>query len=306
MSNPTLLSPNADNIQVGKGIVSFKKNGDSTFVDLGNVSALTITPTVTTLEHFTSRLGTKKKDLMIVLEQKCEAKITMEEMTAYNLSLLLYGDVDTAAAGGPTVEIFGESQIFGELKFVGTNDVGPRMTVDLFNVSFTPQGDLNMISDEFNKMEVQADVLAATGVVPVPATGVYTATTNFTDADTVTIAGKVYTIQASLTNVDGHVKLGASLTASLLNLKNSINNSGGVAGTDYAVANSINPSVTATASTATTLSIAAKVGGVAGNSIATVDSSTSGSFAGATLAGGVDGNVNAGRFGTVQFTNIAP
>jgi hypothetical protein len=264
MSNPTLLSPNADNIQVGKGIVSFKKNGDSAFVDLGNVSALTITPSVTTLEHFTSRLGTKKKDLMIVLEQKAECKITMEEMTAYNLSLLLYGDIDPNAVGGPTVEIFGESQIFGELKFVGTNDVGPRMTVDLFNVSFTPTGDLNMISDEFNKMEVQADVLAATGIAPIAATGVYTASTNFTDADTISVGGKTYTMDSSLANTDGHVKIGASLTASLLNLKNAINNSGGVAGTDYAAANSINANVTATSSDATHLNVAAKIGGTAG------------------------------------------
>jgi hypothetical protein len=60
------------------------------------------------------------------------------------------------------VEIFANSSITGELKFVGTNDVGPKITVNLYNVSFTPSGDLSMISDEFNSMEVTADVLAAT------------------------------------------------------------------------------------------------------------------------------------------------
>jgi hypothetical protein len=149
-------------LQVGKGIVSFKKTGDVDFRDLGNVSALTITPEVDTLEHFSSREGTKKKDLVIIIQQKASCKITMEEITAENLALMVYGDVDEAAVGGPTVEIFANSSITGELKFVGTNDVGPKITVNLYNVSFTPSGDLSMISDEFNSMEVTADVLAAT------------------------------------------------------------------------------------------------------------------------------------------------
>lgn len=158
---PTTLSPNVDNLQVGKGIVSFKKTGDTDYRDLGNVSDMTITPEVDTLEHFSSRQGTKKKDLVIVLEQKCQCKLTMEEMTPANFALMVYGDIDESADGGPTVEIFANSSITGALRFVGTNDVGPKITVDLYNVSFTPTGDLGLISDEWNNMEVTADVLAA-------------------------------------------------------------------------------------------------------------------------------------------------
>jgi hypothetical protein len=161
-TTPTTISPNVKNLQVGKGIVSFLKDGDSEYRDLGNVSAMVITPSVDTLEHFSSREGTKKKDLVIVIEQKCECKITMQEWTPANFALMVYGDVDEAAVGGPEVEIFANSSITGALRFVGTNDVGPKITVDLYNVSFTPTGDLGMISDEFNDMEVTADVLAAT------------------------------------------------------------------------------------------------------------------------------------------------
>lgn len=162
MGVPTLTSPNVNNLQVGKGIVSFKKDGEDDYRDMGNVSELTITPEVETLEHFSSRQGTKKKDLVIILEQKCTVKITMEEFTAANLALMVYGNVDEDAVGGPEVQIFANSSVTGQLRFVGTNDVGPKITVDLYNVSFTPSGDLSMISDEFNQMEVEADVLAAT------------------------------------------------------------------------------------------------------------------------------------------------
>lgn len=159
--SPTTLSPNVDNLQVGKGKVEFKKTGDSAFRHLGNVSEMVITPEVETLEHFSSMQGTKKKDLVIILEQKCACKITMEEFTPDNFALMVYGNVDEDAVGGPEVEIFANSAITGELQFTGTNDVGPKITVNLYHVSFTPSGDLGMISDEFNSMEVTADVLAA-------------------------------------------------------------------------------------------------------------------------------------------------
>jgi hypothetical protein len=161
MSNPTELSPNVDNIQVGKGIVSFMADGESEYRDLGNCTAFTITPTVETLEHFTSREGTRKKDLTIIIEQSATVSITMEEMTAQNIAMMLYGTTDLADVDGPKVEIFGTSVVKGALKFVGTNDVGPKMNVELWNVNWTPTGDLNMISDEFNKMELEGDILAA-------------------------------------------------------------------------------------------------------------------------------------------------
>lgn len=161
MTSPTMHSPNVGNLQVGKGVVSFKRSGDSEYTDLGNVTSLVITPELETLEHFSSRAGTKKKDLTIVLEQKCTVKLTMEEFTAHNLSIMLFGTYDEAAVGGPEVNIFDQTEVKGALKFVGTNDVGPKVTVDLYNVSFIPDGDLQMISDEWNNMEVSGDVLVA-------------------------------------------------------------------------------------------------------------------------------------------------
>lgn len=159
---PTTLSPNVGNIQVGKGIVSFQKDGEGEFRDLGNVSELVVTPETETLEHFSSREGVKKKDLVITLEQKATVKMTMEEMTPENFALPFQGAVDEAAVGGPEVELFGGTAISGHLRFVGTNSVGPKITLNLYNVTFNPDGDINMISDEFNGLEVTADVLAAT------------------------------------------------------------------------------------------------------------------------------------------------
>lgn len=162
MGTPTLESPNVSNLQVGKGIVSFKKTGDANYRDMGDVTSLVITPDLTTLEHFTSRAGVKTKDLTVILEKKGTVKLTMEEITAHNWALMALGSVNEAAVGGPEVDIFSESLVTGSLKFVGTNDIGPKVTVELYNVSVTPDGDIQLISDEWNEMELTMDMLAAT------------------------------------------------------------------------------------------------------------------------------------------------
>jgi hypothetical protein len=305
MPLPSLNSPNPGNYQVGKGIVSFKKEGEGSYRDMGNVAELTLTPDMTTLEHYSSREGTKKKDLVIILEKKAALKIVMEEYTAQNLALMLLGSVDEDAVGGPEVQIFDQAAVSGALRFVGTNEVGPRVTWDLYNVTFTPTGDLGFISDEFGQMEATADVLAAGGVQPVYATGVYTATLQLEDADTLVIGGKTYTLQTTLTNVDGNVKIGVNLAATLANLASAINLTG-TAGTDYAAAMGINASVSAT-SDATKLYLTAKSPVAAtGNAVTTTDTSDNGAFGGGVLSGGVDGDVNAGKFGLLKITNVEP
>ena len=64
------VSPSTDNYYVGKGKISFKATGAPTFRDLGNVTELETTPNLTTLEHFSSREGVKKKDKEVVTEKK--------------------------------------------------------------------------------------------------------------------------------------------------------------------------------------------------------------------------------------------
>lgn len=161
MPAPSLQSPNVGNLQVGKGRVYFKKEGTGVFRPLGNVTEMVITPDMETLEHFSSMEGVKKKDLTIIIEKKSTVKLTMEEKTAQNIALMLLGDVDEAAAGGPEIEIFSQNAVNGHLRFVGTNEVGPKETVDLYYVSFLPSGDYGLISDEWNSMEAEADVLVA-------------------------------------------------------------------------------------------------------------------------------------------------
>lgn len=123
------------------------------------------------------------------------------------------------------------------------------------------------------------------------ASQVLTLTGNLSNADTVTVGGKVYTLQATLTDADGNVHVGADAAGTISNLLAAINlsNAGESAvgaGTDYAASMTENAEVEATASSATTLTVTAKTPGSVGNLIASTETSATASWGAATLASG--------------------
>lgn len=156
----SLTSPDTGNLYVGKGICSFKKDGEDDFRDLGNCPEVELTLNIETLEHFTSRAGTRSKDLIIVLERGGTLRFITEEWTPENLAMFFLGStVDELAQGGPIFDILSEDAISGEFKFHGTNDQGPNYDIHLHNVRITPAGGLNLIGDDWGGIEVEAEIL---------------------------------------------------------------------------------------------------------------------------------------------------
>lgn len=112
-------------------------------------------------------------------------------------------------------------------------------------------------------------VIGQTDATAIKAQNILTMTAAPHDGDTVTLDVKVYTFQTMLTNVDGHILIGATRQLTLLNLLHAVNNSGGVSGTDYAAATTASPTVFGLASDNTTFTAQARTAGSAGNAIAT-------------------------------------
>ncbi|MCC6959228.1 MAG: hypothetical protein IT301_05225, partial [Dehalococcoidia bacterium] len=106
-----------------------------------------------------------------------------------------------------------------------------------------------------------------------------------TAADTFTIGGTVYTVQASGANSAGEVNVGADVAAAKLNIVAAINGTDGW--------NDPNPSVSAAAFVSDDCVLTARLPGTAGNSIATTETFTAGTniFDAATL-----GTTTAGAF----------
>jgi hypothetical protein len=56
-------------------------------------------------------------------------------------------DTSVDTNGNTVVDIFSRNSFEGELKYEGTNEIGPQMDIDLFKVAFKPGKSLNPISD---------------------------------------------------------------------------------------------------------------------------------------------------------------
>jgi len=127
----------------------------------------------------------------------------------------------------------------------------------------------------------------------VAATGVLTLTGNALEGETVTIGTQVYTFTATV-DTPNEVLIGANASASIDNLISAITGGAG-AGTNYGAGTVINTKVTAAAGAGDTMDVTAKVAGSAGNSIATTETLTNGSFGAATLTGGTDAGNDLGN-----------
>lgn len=147
-------------------------------------------------------------------------------------------------------------------------------------------------------LDRRVTILTGTGILStftavaaaVAATGTLTFTNQPANTETVTVGGKTYTFQTTLTNVDGNILIGASTAASVTNLINAINLGAG-SGTTYAALTTANTGVSAAQGAGTTITITALSAGRAGNSIASTETIANASFGGATLSGGEEGSV---------------
>jgi hypothetical protein len=152
-SNPgSTTSPNVNNYYIGRGSVFWTPvNGSER--DMGNAPSFQFKPAIKNLDHFSSRKGIKLKDLSIVIEANATVIVELEEWTPDNIALALMGD---------GTEIFNQAAIFGSLRFVGANDIGPTVTLVLPHVSFAPSGTLDVIAskDAFGVIQLTGDVLA--------------------------------------------------------------------------------------------------------------------------------------------------
>jgi hypothetical protein len=161
--------------------------------------------------------------------------------------------------------------------YIAQMEVRPSLTD-----SATPLININSTAPTTNLSQIY--ITAATY-----ATGVLTSSANYGTSDTVTIGTRVYHFVASPA-VDGDVRIAGSESASITNLANAINNSGGIPGTDYVVT-AADPNVTAVAA-AHTLTVTAlnTLTAAQANSVATTDAMTTGNgvWGHVTLTGGVD------------------
>ena len=167
MVAPHEVSPNIGNYVVGRGIgyvklVAPSLNPDSVYVDAGNITEFTFRVKPTRLEHFSSRQGVRKKDLVVVTEVAATLTMVMGEFTARNLGFACLGASASSPPGTHTISILSEPLIYAAFKFVSTNVVGPQWTYEFPLCLFTPNKAISLLpqgSGTWGQLDFEVDVL---------------------------------------------------------------------------------------------------------------------------------------------------
>lgn len=141
--------------------------------------------------------------------------------------------------------------------------------------------------------------------------GLFTLVINILNTETLTIDGKVYTFQDTLTDVDGNVHIGSTAEDTLDNWLAAINrsNEGESSvgpGTDYALAMTEHPTVSAVDGAGLTVDITAKSKGTLGDDIDTTEAIVDAGavWGGATLGSGADPDAEAVFIPVVQWSSM--
>lgn len=161
------VSPNVNNYYLGKGNVYVSETatepGTGDWRHVGNVPEFEFTPEIENLEHFSSMEGVRTKDRTIVLEKSGQLRMVLEEFTPENLAVALLGTQEDNSDGDAVIEIFAENSKRLAVKFVGSNDVGPRYEAFFPGVDFIPSAAIGLINEEWGNMELTGDVVTVGG-----------------------------------------------------------------------------------------------------------------------------------------------
>jgi hypothetical protein len=94
MANAGYLAPNvARNVSIAHGIRFFyKRTGGTTWIDLGDITDLSVNPQADFVEHFSNHDGQNSLSKRVLSNRQLNIECTLNEINQENLKLMFYGD----------------------------------------------------------------------------------------------------------------------------------------------------------------------------------------------------------------------
>lgn len=158
MAIPT--SPDTSLYALGKGILSMGEwtgtNPPSGWTDLGNSPSFEIEVTEESLDHYSSRTGTRVKDKSVIIETGYTLTFTLDEMSIKNLQMYLKATIQATSILLANTALEQEYAI----KFISDNPAGPNQTWEFWRVKLSPNGSFSLIGDEWTTVAFTGEGLA--------------------------------------------------------------------------------------------------------------------------------------------------
>lgn len=151
-------APSTQNYYLGKGVVKFDRlvgGLPSGLRDMGNAPAFSIMPVVETLVHTSSREGVKEEDLEVITMVGATVKFTLDEYDIENLAIAFLGTVS-----GDLIHALTDTVLIGELRFLGSNVVGPNYNAICWKVKLKATSEVGFITEDWGKIEFEGKILS--------------------------------------------------------------------------------------------------------------------------------------------------
>lgn len=152
-------SPNTTLYTLGKGVVEIAEWDGSVgaYVDVGNCPLMNAEVTEESLEHYSSRAGTKTKDKEVTLETGYSIEFDLDEISVKNLQIFLRG---TLAGTGHKIHAAQALDKEYALKFTSANAAGPDEVWEFWKMKIKPRGSFNLIGDDWATLSFTGEGLS--------------------------------------------------------------------------------------------------------------------------------------------------
>jgi hypothetical protein len=159
MAIPT--SPSTALYTLGKGILSVGEWSGTTppggYTDIGNCPSFEVEVTEESLDHYSSRSGTRVKDKSVIIETGYTLTFALDEMSVKNLQMYL-----KATVSGSTLQANTALEQEYAFKFVADNPAGPNQIWEFWRVKLSPNGAFSLIGEEWSTVSFTGEGLADT------------------------------------------------------------------------------------------------------------------------------------------------
>lgn len=151
--------PSTQNYSILKADVFLAKYGTDDFQHVGNAPSLTYSPSVETLEHFSSMAGVREKDAEVATTVAATVAMTLDEMTVRNIAIAMLGseEVFTQAAATGEVSIFEGVEVGGQYLLKG----GSVSNVAITDGATTP---VSYVAGTHYTVDADAGVVTVTAI----------------------------------------------------------------------------------------------------------------------------------------------
>lgn len=144
-------SPSVDNYMIGKGILYIAPWDGGVvgeYQDVGNCPRFEFEMTEQSIDHYSSRQGTKEQDDEVVIQTGYGVNFTLDEISVENLRMFM-----KASLGGSRILYANQNtnKYYG-LRFISDNPKGPNTKFEFWKCKITPNGAFSLISDEFTTL----------------------------------------------------------------------------------------------------------------------------------------------------------